>query len=315
MSLSDITCQQQPQQQHQQQPISSSSIEQQQDRDYSTNYYNYFNYMSSCEANNANTNITAVTVKNYDHHHHNIDQEEQQQRQQQQQQNQQFDLTRTIHVGITGLLFTGPLSHSWYKVLELLVTARQYHVGILLRMILDAFVFSPIAIGGYVACRIILEVVGEEHVVEEALLVLVEKDGPKYKYKQHAHACYTTTCITNKLQEKWYTTLYASWKFWPLANIMYVIYIYIYIYISHHKYIVHLPLRLFVGVRDLSCMFILLYLVLLLYIHLTHFLSICLLSSTYSTALSCLITPYFCFLNQEILVLYRYHFVYCTIIV
>ena len=204
MSLSDITCQQT--ERHQ---ISSNKLHQQrQHRDFST-CYNY--NMSSCEANNDATNNNNNTANIDTHttatkHNHNHDSQEKLV----QQKQDQFDWTRTIHVGITGLVCTGPLSHTWYKVLELVVgttTRHQYHVGIILRMILDAAIFSPVAIGGYFTCRSMLEIVQEDY----------------EQFPHNYNNTYATTSITNKLQEKWYTTLYASWKFWPLANIMYVL--------------------------------------------------------------------------------------------
>ena len=106
-----------------------------------------------------------------------------------------WDRMRTIHVGITGFTLIGPISHLWYKWLEMAVIAfntESVYVGILIRMVLDAMLFSPIAIGGYFTWRSILE--GRNH------------NG-----------------VLENLEHKWFTSLQASWSFWPVANIMYVI--------------------------------------------------------------------------------------------
>ena len=106
-----------------------------------------------------------------------------------------WDKMRTIHVGITGFTLIGPISHLWYKWLEMAVIAfntESVYVGILIRMVLDAILFSPIAIGGYFTWRSILE--GRNH------------NG-----------------VLEKLEHNWFTSLQTSWSFWPVANIMYVI--------------------------------------------------------------------------------------------
>jgi hypothetical protein len=100
-----------------------------------------------------------------------------------------YDWSRTFQVGITGLTFSGPISHVWYGVLERLVTTRHYYGGLVLRMILDALLFSPMAVAGYFSWRGVLE--GKS---------LAELRG--------------------KLAAKWQQAVVASWSFWPAANIM-----------------------------------------------------------------------------------------------
>ena len=106
-----------------------------------------------------------------------------------------YDWGRTAQVGITGFTFSGPMSHVWYGVLERLVTTRHYYGGLVLRMILDAFLFSPMAVAGYFSWRGILE---GKSVAE----------------------------LQEKLATKWQQAVVASWSFWPAANIMYVTLIY-----------------------------------------------------------------------------------------
>ena len=107
-----------------------------------------------------------------------------------------WDTTRTFHVGITGLMFTGPISHTWYRLLErIMSTANRRadrYVGLFYRLVLDAVIFSPVAVAGYFTFRTYLE-------------------QPN-----------NVGAITTKLQTKWSDALVASWSFWPLANVVYV---------------------------------------------------------------------------------------------
>lgn len=96
---------------------------------------------------------------------------------------------RTLDVAITGFTFSGPISHTWYSVLEHLVTVEDKMVGLLLRMLLDAFIFSPVAVFGYFTYRTILEGGGLSDVFA-------------------------------KLHKSYVDALFASWKFWPGANII-----------------------------------------------------------------------------------------------
>jgi hypothetical protein len=112
--------------------------------------------------------ITATTSPDHDHH----------------------DWDRSIHVAITGLTFSGPISHVWYGLLERLVP-RSGMDGVVLKMILDALLFSPMAVAGYFVWRTLLEGSGWE--------------GTR-----------------RKLTTKWASAVLASWSFWPAANVMYV---------------------------------------------------------------------------------------------
>ena len=96
---------------------------------------------------------------------------------------------RTLDVGITGLTYSGPISHTWYAILEYLVTSNDKLVALLTKMILDAFIFSPVAVAGYFTWRTVLEGGGPNDVM-------------------------------SKLQSKFIGTLLASLKFWPGVNII-----------------------------------------------------------------------------------------------
>jgi protein Mpv17 len=99
------------------------------------------------------------------------------------------DWERTAHVAITGFTWSGPVSHSWYNILEAVVKIRHAVLGVLVRMALDAAIFSPVAVAGYFTWRTILEGKGIDGVI-------------------------------SKLRAKWQGAVVASWEFWPLANVV-----------------------------------------------------------------------------------------------
>jgi Mpv17 / PMP22 family len=119
--------------------------------------------------------------------------------------NNLIDWQRTLHVGVTGLTFTGPLTHAWYELLGKLPpvspsTATTSLTGMQWassgaaatlgnKMLLDALIFSPIAVAGYFVWRSMLEGRGFDGTFE-------------------------------KLQSKWSQALFSSWSFWPAANVM-----------------------------------------------------------------------------------------------
>jgi protein Mpv17 len=106
-------------------------------------------------------------------------------------QHSQHDWIRTLQVGVTGLTFSGPISHFWYQALDRVVRMQTQWINVGTMVVLDAALFSPMAVAGYFVCRSMLEGAGV--------------DGT---YK--------------KLQTKWRSALVASWSFWPAANVMYV---------------------------------------------------------------------------------------------
>lgn len=55
------------------------------------------------------------------------------------------DWYRTRDVAITGLTWSGPASHTWYAILEAVVTVKHRFFGVVVRLALDATIFSPIA--------------------------------------------------------------------------------------------------------------------------------------------------------------------------
>ncbi len=97
------------------------------------------------------------------------------------------DWKRTTHVAITGFAWTGPIGHIWYEILEAGVKVRFAPLALLVRLALDAFLFSPVAVAGYFTWRAALEGRGYDGVAE-------------------------------RLQAKWQSTVMASWEFWPLVN-------------------------------------------------------------------------------------------------
>ncbi len=97
------------------------------------------------------------------------------------------DWKRTTHIAITGFTWTGPISHVWYGILEAVVKIRFAPLGLLVRLSMDAFLFSPVAVAGYFTWRAALEGLGFAGIAE-------------------------------RLQAKWQSTLVASWEFWTLVN-------------------------------------------------------------------------------------------------
>ncbi|KAL3936209.1 MAG: hypothetical protein SGBAC_008425 [Bacillariaceae sp.] len=104
---------------------------------------------------------------------------------------------RSMQVAITGLTFTGPLTHTWYNVLERIVARSIPRMPILAvgvvpqlvyKMVLDAFIYSPVAVGGYFVWRTQLEG-GSVNTWEKIQIVCPQ-------------------------------ALVASWYFWPAANIL-----------------------------------------------------------------------------------------------
>eukprot|EP00579_Thalassiosira_antarctica_P005213 CAMPEP_0201892396 /NCGR_PEP_ID=MMETSP0902-20130614/36389_1 /ASSEMBLY_ACC=CAM_ASM_000551 /TAXON_ID=420261 /ORGANISM="Thalassiosira antarctica, Strain CCMP982" /LENGTH=192 /DNA_ID=CAMNT_0048423839 /DNA_START=11 /DNA_END=589 /DNA_ORIENTATION=+ len=99
------------------------------------------------------------------------------------------DWQRSLHVAITGATMNGPISHAWYGILKRTVTTQHKVLEIATCMVLDALIFSPVAVAAYFIWRSALE-------------------GKDFKR------------IANKLKEIHYSATLASWRFWPLANIV-----------------------------------------------------------------------------------------------
>jgi len=100
-----------------------------------------------------------------------------------------YDWTRTSLMAVTGFTWSGPISHIWYQLLELMVKTKHVVWGMLFRLVLDAAIFSPIAVAGYFVWRTALEGKGVDAIVD-------------------------------KLQTKWKGAVQASWSFWPAANVV-----------------------------------------------------------------------------------------------
>jgi hypothetical protein len=99
-----------------------------------------------------------------------------------------FDYKRSCHVAITGFVWSGPVTHNWYSILEKIVTIKNPIGGLVARIVLDAIIFSPVTVCGYFTCRSILEGSG-------------------------------VAGIRDKLSSRFVTAVTGAWKFWPAANI------------------------------------------------------------------------------------------------
>ena len=96
---------------------------------------------------------------------------------------------RTATVAGVGLIWSGPMGHTWYNVLERVTVPRHKVLNLLCRLTLDALLWSPFTIAGYFSVRGLLE-------------------GKRPE------------AIWQNLQQKWLTVLTSSWCFWPWANMV-----------------------------------------------------------------------------------------------
>lgn len=106
------------------------------------------------------------------------------------EEKKKLDEERLLHASVTGLIWSGPVTHFWYKILfGNLVTFKNPTLALLGQIFLDAIVFSPVTVSGYFALRSILEGSGWKGVRE-------------------------------KLSTRLFTTVLGAWKFWPAANLV-----------------------------------------------------------------------------------------------
>jgi hypothetical protein len=100
-----------------------------------------------------------------------------------------LDFGRMAQVAITGLTWSGPVTHAWYGLLEKIVKIQDPMLGLFARIILDAIIFSPVTVAGYFTWRSMLEGTGLQ--------------GTRHK-----------------LRKQFGSTVLGAWKFWPAANII-----------------------------------------------------------------------------------------------
>ncbi len=67
-----------------------------------------------------------------------------------------FDARQTATLASVGLLYSGPINHFWYAMLEKLVSVKG-PPGVVAKLAIDQIVFTPIAISGYFVVRGLLE--------------------------------------------------------------------------------------------------------------------------------------------------------------
>lgn len=111
-----------------------------------------------------------------------------------------LDWHRTLQVAITGMIWSGPITHFWYGLLEKiyaflaqLLDIQHPAMGLCVKLLLDAALFSPTVVMGYFIVRSLLEGGG----------------GGDSDWVSRAK---------NKLQTKFKPTLVGAWKFWPAVN-------------------------------------------------------------------------------------------------
>jgi protein Mpv17 len=106
-----------------------------------------------------------------------------------------LDSNRTLQVAITGFIWSGPVTHFWYGLLERiyayvaqLFSIQSPAVALCVKLLLDAILFSPTVVTGYFIVRSFLE------------------GGDWVKSSQ------------DKLRTKFKPTLFSAWRFWPAVN-------------------------------------------------------------------------------------------------
>ena len=102
-----------------------------------------------------------------------------------------IDQERLGQAAVTGLVWSGPITHYWYKILfgKLTISINDPIIGLVVQILLDSIIFSPITISGYFTLRSIMEGSGIEG-------------------------------IKDKLSTRLVKTVLGAWKFWPAANII-----------------------------------------------------------------------------------------------
>ncbi|XP_048529372.1 protein sym-1-like [Triticum urartu] len=93
----------------------------------------------------------------------------------------ELDLKRTFVFTLLGLVLVGPTLHFWYLYLSKLVTISGTS-GVISRLLLDQFVFSPVFIGVFMS-------------------LLVTLEGKP-------------SLVVPKLKQEWFSSLIANWQLW-----------------------------------------------------------------------------------------------------
>lgn len=102
-----------------------------------------------------------------------------------------FDSQRFRDAAITGLVWSGPVTHYWYKILfgHLTVRMKDPVLKLMAQIVLDAIIFSPVTVSGYFTVRSVLE-------------------GSGWRG------------VKDKLSTRLFSTVLGAWKFWPAANVI-----------------------------------------------------------------------------------------------
>jgi hypothetical protein len=79
------------------------------------------------------------------------------------------DKERLVHAAVTGLIWSGPVTHYWYKILfgKLTAPIKDPLLGLITQIFLDSIIFSPVTVSGYFALRSILEGSGVQGIKEK----------------------------------------------------------------------------------------------------------------------------------------------------
>lgn len=149
---------------------------------------------SSCIMSISDVMCQEVVAKSKAKTNMNANPDEDKRQQQQHQSSSKLDTRRVLDVAIVGAIWSGPVTHYWYIILEKMygviakaANIQRPEIGLIVKLILDSIIFSSVTITGYFTIRSILEGTG-------------------------------LTGAKEKLTTRFFATLFGAWRFWPMAN-------------------------------------------------------------------------------------------------
>lgn len=100
-----------------------------------------------------------------------------------------LDPKRTSVLAGVGLLYSGPVNHYWFQLVDRIVRLRRLWLAAIAKLFLDQLFFAPLAIAGYMAVRGFME-------------------GRSVDF------------VLQRLQLKWVDATLACYQFWPVVNLV-----------------------------------------------------------------------------------------------
>uniref|UniRef100_A0A453KBG6 Protein Mpv17 n=3 Tax=Aegilops tauschii subsp. strangulata TaxID=200361 RepID=A0A453KBG6_AEGTS len=122
----------------------------------------------------------------------------------------ELDLKRTFVFTLLGLVLVGPTLHFWYLYLSKLVTISGTS-GVISRLLLDQFIFSPVFIGVFMSLLVTLE--GKPSLVVPKLKQVKRISTLSKPFPDTVYVPFTDEEHLQLLQE-WFSSLIANWQLW-----------------------------------------------------------------------------------------------------